>query len=340
MVVLFHLAGMEKEFGGGERLLPRLAGSGRAGVDLFFVVSGFIMVTVTAGAGRGLRSAGEFLYHRATRIYPVYWFYTAALIGLHTLIPAAFDPARWNSVSIPRSLLLLPQQGLPVLVVGWTMVHEIYFYLVFALFLFAPERSRLWLLGTWLTALAALPALFPEVAAAGAAPAFALITHPLTVEFIAGAAIGVLVRRGLFLPGRTVFAAGALLLLIFHAGLAPQDGAWPEGWSRVLIFGLPSALLLYGAVSMEFAGGRLLPRALGTIGDASYSIYLVQIFPLLALGRAWSWVRVPGLADNAVALMLTGCAIVAAGLLSYHLLERPSLALARGIRKRRVPREI
>jgi len=50
MVVLFHLAGMEKEFGGGERLLPRLAGSGRAGVDLFFVVSGFIMVTVTAGA--------------------------------------------------------------------------------------------------------------------------------------------------------------------------------------------------------------------------------------------------------------------------------------------------
>jgi peptidoglycan/LPS O-acetylase OafA/YrhL len=94
MVVLFHLAGMEKEFGGGERLLPRLAGSGRAGVDLFFVVSGFIMVTVTAGAGRGLRSAGDFLYHRATRIYPVYWFYTAVLIGLHALIPAAFDPAR------------------------------------------------------------------------------------------------------------------------------------------------------------------------------------------------------------------------------------------------------
>jgi peptidoglycan/LPS O-acetylase OafA/YrhL len=329
MVVLFHLAGMEKEFGGGELLLPRLAGSGRAGVDLFFVVSGFIMVTVTAGAGRGLRSAGDFLYHRATRIYPVYWFYTAVLIGLHALIPAAFDPARWNSVSIARSLLLLPQQGLPVLVVGWTMVHEIYFYLVFALFLLAPERGRPWLLGAWLAALVALPAMFPGFAAAKTAPAFELITHPLTVEFIAGAAIGVLVRRGLFVPGRTVFAAGALLLLVCHAGLAPQDGAWPEGWSRVLFFGVPAALLLYGAVSMEFAGGRLLPRALGTIGDASYSIYLVQIFPLLALGRAWSLVRVPGLADNAVALALTGCAIVAAGLLSYRMLERPSLAFAR-----------
>ena len=105
----------------------------------------------------------------------------------------------------------------------------------------------------------------------------------------------------------------------------------------MLLFGLPAALLLYGAACMEFAGGRLLPRALRTIGDASDSIYLVQIFPLLALGRAWSLVRAPGLADNAVALALTGCVFVAAGLLSYRLLERPSLAFARGIRKRMVP---
>ena len=70
-------------------------------------------------------------------------------------------------MSITRSLLLLPQQGLPVLVVGWTMVHEIYFYLVFALFLLAPERGRPWLLGAWLTALAALPVMFPKVAAGG-----------------------------------------------------------------------------------------------------------------------------------------------------------------------------
>ena len=332
MVVLFHLAGMEGEFGGGERLLPGLVGVGRAGVDLFFVISGFIMVAVTAGGRRGPKAAGEFLYHRATRIYPVYWLFTAVLIGLQVLMPQYGDPARWSTVSIPRSLLLLPQQGLPVLVVGWTMVHEIYFYLVFALFLLAPERLRGALLAAWLATVVALPALLPGLSPPAKAPVLALITHPLTAEFVAGAAIALFARRGVRVPGRSVIGAGVLLLLTGYAFLAPTSPgreAWPEGWTRVAVFGLPAALVLAGAVSLEFSSGGLLPRWLRSVGDASYSIYLVQIFPLLALGRLWSRVRAPGLADNAAAVALAGTAIIVAGFASHRLLERPSLAFAR-----------
>lgn len=337
MVAVFHLAGMEAQFGGGERLLPDLAGCGRAGVDLFFIISGFIMVATTAGGGRGPAAAGRFLHHRATRIYPAYWFYTLALIGLHFLLPRFADAARWATVNVARSLLLLPQAELPVLVVGWTMVHEVYFYLVFSLLLLTPEQSRGWLLGAWLAATAALAAVFPALAAAS--PVFAVATHPLTAEFIAGAAIALLVRRGLLVPGRAALAAGAILLLAGHALLAPAGPgltAWPEGWTRVAVYGLPSALLLAGAVSIEFTGGSLLPRWLRAVGDASYSIYLAQIFPLLALGWIWSWLRVPGPADNAAAVAVAGIAVVAAGLAGYHLVERPLLALTR---RRRAPED-
>jgi peptidoglycan/LPS O-acetylase OafA/YrhL len=329
LVMFVHLAGMEREFGGGERLLPALASAGRAGVDLFFVISGFVMVAVTSGAGRGPRAAAGFLYHRATRIYPAYWFYTGLLIGLHVLLPQYADPARWGTVSVARSLLLLPQKGTPILVVGWSMVHEIYFYLAFALFVLAPERRLGALLGCWLAAVVALPALLPGLPAS---PAAALLVNPLTVEFVAGAAIALLARRGALLPGRTALAAGAILLPCAYAALAPGGAAgqgWPEGWARVAVFGVPAVLMIAGAVSMEFSGGRLLPRPLQAIGDASYSIYLIQIFVVLALGRVWARVRLPGLADNAAAVALAAGAILAAGALSHRLLERPLLALAR-----------
>jgi peptidoglycan/LPS O-acetylase OafA/YrhL len=334
MVVMIHLAAMEVEFGGGERLLPPLLGFGWAGVDLFFVISGFIMVAVTAGAGRGPGVAAEFLYHRATRIYPVYWFYSAVLIGLHELVPRFANPARWAAVSIPRSLLLLPQVAAPVLAVGWTMVHEIYFYLVFALFLFAPERLRPTFLAVWLAAAVVMPAfLSPAVT-----PLAAVVTHPLTTEFVAGAAIALLARRGARVPGVAALVAGALLLVggyVLFAPAIPGSQAWPAGWSRVAVFGLPSTFLLAGAVSLEFSSRRLLPSWLRMVGDASYSIYLVQIFLVLGIGRLWSKVQAPGLADNLAAVTLAAAAIVSAGFLSHRLLERPSLAFARGLWKRR-----
>ena len=131
MVVITHLPTMETKHAG-DALLSQSVMLGISGVDLFFVISGFIMVYVTWQSQNSLRNAGEFLFARATRIYPIYWIVALALLAVGLVKPGlfSFDP---EQTSIVKSLALWPQDGFPMLKVAWTLIHEMYFYLVFAL---------------------------------------------------------------------------------------------------------------------------------------------------------------------------------------------------------------
>ena len=132
-VVFFHLLTIEQKYGGSKTILPDLLQFGMFGVDLFFVISGFVMVTVTRGKFQILKQASRFIYHRAARIYPTYWVYSILVLIVFLLQPSWVNNSQGNQANILASFLLFPSQTLPLVMVGWTLIHEIYFYLVFIL---------------------------------------------------------------------------------------------------------------------------------------------------------------------------------------------------------------
>ena len=181
-VVFFHLLMIERKYGGSKTILPEFFQFGMFGVDLFFVISGFVMFTVTRGRFQIPKHALRFLYHRVARIYPTYWVYSVLVLIVFLLKPTWVNNSQGNQVNILSSFLLLPSQTLPLVMVGWTLIHEMYFYLVFfIIFLLISERHLVYAIFIWGICVALL-----NLNAESSSPALAIISHPLTFEFLGG----------------------------------------------------------------------------------------------------------------------------------------------------------
>lgn len=336
LVLLSHLIRVEEKYSS-LPLLPDFLVGGISGVDVFFVISGFIMVMVTRGQFESLANIGRFLYHRVTRIYPVYWFYAALALGIFVINPSWINHGETGSIL--DSFLLIPQQepNIPLLAVSWTLSYELYFYVVFALLLAFPERYLAIGLALWGVVLITGSWIHPVD------PIIALMLSPLTVEFIAGAAIAKLVNRlslawAKAQPGKILSVVGAgfakksymvgSVLSICSMILANQFYTHtyhmqPNGVSRVILFGLPACIAVYGFVQAERLGS-LLPQWLVHIGNASYSIYLSHVLILSALGRLLFRPSF-GLIQNTSVLLILIAASIACGILSYQIIEKRML---------------
>ena len=284
LVVIYHIRAMEAlaiaNNGLTESpLLNGLVTNGYAGVDLFFVISGFIMVHVTTGVRAGVKSALDFLFARVTRIYPIWWIFAALMTAMFIVsnglgYSGGLEHASEGQPLTPymiKSFLLAPQPAHPVLGVGWTLVHEMYFYLVFTLFLLVPRRFWHWGLLVWGAAI--VSASFFGLTKPIAGDISALIFYPMTMEFIMGAAVGLAVSGGLAWRGGVVTLIGTLWLL---ASLTFQ-GAEDDNllmWGRVVWFGLPCTLLVYGFATLELTRRQawLLPAAIGALCAAIISL--------------------------------------------------------------------
>jgi exopolysaccharide production protein ExoZ len=267
------------------------AGYGAGGVDLFFVISGLIMANVSQG-----RTAGEFLRDRLWRIYPLWW--VAVLPWLF------FLPRGWPFVA--SSLTLWPIYGseyyVPVLKVGWTLSFELLFYLGMTLAIATRAAVPLALYALLLVA-----ALTTNSALAH------FLGNPMALEFLMGVAVARLPRRtalGLLIPlGLALLAMTAPTTGDVESTFGPQFAL-----SRALQWGIPAALILWGALSLEPLFEHRLFNLPVAIGDASYSVYLFH--PLVAYGLAFVW---------PVRLLLA----VAAGWAMHLLVERRIMAARR-----------
>lgn len=278
-VLAYHIRNSEVQMiaaaaGNEVPLVGGLFTNGYLGVDLFFVISGFIMVFVAGATPASPRAASEFLFARLTRIYPIWWFFAAVLT---VYMIAAYGFTGLSDAGVPaigrgipqveylvKSFLLLPQTDFPVLAVGWTLIHEVHFYMVFALILLAPPLIRPWLLAVWAGLVTAgalmgltapLPATFIELAA-----------HPMTLEFILGAGAAYLVTSGRRWRPALVTAA-AVFWLMFAACYHGAPETITLTWGRVLWFGLPCVLLVYGFASLDLDErlGVLVPPVIGAV---------------------------------------------------------------------------
>jgi exopolysaccharide production protein ExoZ len=320
LVVISHLTLVDAKYGGGT--MPPFLFYGIAGVDVFFVLSGFVMVAI---AGRDIRS-DQFLWRRAVRIYPTYWLVSLVVLGVSLVFPAIVNSSIQGPISIWRSFLLIPQETLPLLAVGWTLIHEMYFYLVFALLLFfripVPTGLVMW------SAFLVLCAAFVPPGHIAASPVLTVLLSPLTAEFMMGAVAGVLYRTGAV---RWALGAGSIGLLAIAAtivfvapALSLAKNIHLDSW-RVILFGAPAALIIYALAAWELRTSPHAPAILVALGDWSYATYLVHVLVLSALGRMIAVVSSPGIGTT---LLLAGFGLVAtnlAGGATFHLFERPLL---------------
>lgn len=328
MVLFAHVKGAEIDYGGQGTILPHFLYMGVVGVDLFFLISGFVMTHVALSGARGGAGAQRFIYNRAARIYPVYWAATLILMLLYAgkhLLFAEATPFP-NPVA---TFLLLPSDYYPLVPVGWTLVHEMYFYVVFALFVLwsAPKLPQF--LAGWAAVVIAALALGDFGANAWTKIAF----NPLTFEFIAGAAVALAIRRGV-----TRFAAPAVIagVAIFSIQtLFFADKLYPNVMGqfalRAAIFTPPFALILYGAAAIERTGGRLAPAWLRKTGDASYSLYLIHVPAFLVAGKLISIAVADTRTDNILLIAAFTASALAAGFVLHYLVERRLLDFTRKI---------
>ena len=286
------------------------------GVDIFFVISGFIMYVAARG-----EAVTEFLGKRVIRVAPLYWLCTFALVVVITrLTPAAL--AELDVSHLVQSLLFVPHYSPlhpkliePYLIPGWTLNFEMFFYALFAIGLYL--RRPLVFTSLAILVLFAAGRLLENDSAI-----FRTYTSPLLLEFICGVWIG-----ALFVHGRIWNRTGGLLPLGFLLLLTLPALELGDGMTMALRI-LSASLIIYGAVSF---GGRVPEsRPLKLIGDASYSIYLTHEVMFIKLSRnIWDGLPVTGW-PQFIGFMLTALALsTVVGILVYYLVEKPMTNMLR-----------
>ena len=328
MVIFVHLGPLAARAG-----LPAVdLEFGNAGVDIFFVISGFIMVYTT---GRKPVGPLRFLGDRLRRVAPLYWAVTLAVFAVALAAPCLLQGTRADPRHLLASLSFLPYARAdgsyrPVVFVGWTLNYEMAFYVVFALGLALRRRA----LGVGFSLLVLATAVIVGQVARPAAPVLMIYTQPMIGEFGLGMVLGLLWPR---LPrasspgGRAALLAGlglALAAMVFDAL------TWPSA-ERAIAFGLPAFVMAAAALLLERSGWSLKWRWIRKLGDASYAIYLTHFFVTQTAVQVVQRLDLRGPAAMACAAALAlGCA-AGAGLAVHALVEKPMDAVLRRVFGRR-----
>jgi exopolysaccharide production protein ExoZ len=298
--------------------------TGRLGVDVFFVISGFIITTI---AGDGRFNPGEFLIRRAFRIVPAYWAATLLITILAVAIPTQFRTTIPTIEGLVKSLLFIPSLDpkAPLLLLGWTLNFEVFFYLLFASLFFLGSKARtLVLLGIF----ASLVGIGQFVTGLGHVEA--IYTSPSLIGFSFGTILAQAYRHGLFarfckqLRWASI-AAPCTLLVAYY--VVDWGGAEEIAlWKHLLMSSTALSIVWFG-LNCEAASQVAYIKVFKYIGDISYSVYLFHIF---SVGAIWAAAR--RFFDVHQPLAYLGCATLvilvglASGVVCHHFIEKPFLA--------------
>lgn len=312
-VVLFHTFGHTARHSGKDSELADFFGSwGNCGVDVFFVISGFIMVFIQHNTPK---DPVEFIKDRATRIIPLYWSVSLFFVMLLIFMPSSFAHALFDWQHALTSFLFVSRISgfaFPVLDPGWTLEYEMFFYILFGLSLSIKKISSLITVPFVLLGCV----LFVDL-------------NVIVLEFAFGMFAGFLYIKGWLKKwGWPLFVSGCVSMLsslFVDIELA-----------RVLRFGVPAFFVTLGCCYLPQMNNKLLIL----IGSASYSIYIVHTLTLPMFFKVFKFTKIPA-ADVAADVLTVLCVLFSAcvGILVYLIYENPLAKLIKHHTARRHRRD-
>lgn len=293
------------------------------GVDIFFVISGFIMYRTSShlfGVPSGVRT---FVLKRLLRIVPLYWFFTTLMVftlfvlGDH-LRSTEFD--LWNVVS---SYFFIPSERpggriAPVLSLGWTLNYEMFFYAIFAAALVFRRR-----LGATLIVVAIVGLVVFGVLAQPTWTPLRFWASSIILEFAAGLLLAMILQKRASIP------VSAALVLTGAVLLHSQIFGFSDGQARIIGGGIPAIVLVAGVVTLPQAADRRVPSWMTLLGDSSYALYLGHRFVLRAATMALAGLPLATILGLLIYGALVTAVAMAASIVIYCWLERPVLAYGR-----------
>ncbi|WP_321811964.1 acyltransferase [Burkholderia sp. BCC1985] len=332
LVVLFHLGAqlaLDKIFG--VKWIGHIFEFGKAGVEFFFVLSGFIIITAHRRDLFNPRRFLPYIRKRVIRIYPTYWIVFAAVSLILATSPVLRE-AIPDGYTLARSILLIPQDpavvggtGAPVIIVAWSLQWEIAFYALIGCFI----------LGRIFAAIA-IALLLASVAACfnyecGFPASF--FSKQYIMLFALGAGIALLCGSKI----RTRYPA---LILVFGVmtflamGVANDFHLFVYGPTSSIAYGLASSVIIYGLVKLEDTGTPLgVHRWIQTLGDASYALYLLH-FPIISvLCKLAIKIGLTGTSGAVISYIPILASCVAASVVFHLWIEKPMMQYLSASRK-------
>jgi peptidoglycan/LPS O-acetylase OafA/YrhL len=286
---------------------------GQLGVDVFFVVSGFII----AYSARSCAKWSDFIRRRLFRVVPLYWAATLFLFVVAFFLPDFLNSTTANPWNLLKSLFFIPyvkENGYvqPVLFLGWTLNYEVFFYVVFALAMAAFKRPVI-----FVTIFFSFIVFYGYVfRPTSVIPWF--YTSGIILEFVAGLWIYEFYHLRDFRPVK----GAPILLVIGVAALVAQLGGG-IALPREVMYGIPSALAVFGAISWTVPR-TFFTRMAVALGDASYSMYILHSYIIYSFVKLFKYFI--GVTPVAMAFTVVSITVVAmiASLACCKYFERPS----------------
>jgi exopolysaccharide production protein ExoZ len=318
MVLIYHI-GNELDDHGLAQSGP-LFWTGSAGVDIFFVISGFIMVHSSVGAFAKPGAPGLFLARRAVRLVPLYWLVTTIFVAVEvrTAGGAGLPGQTWRWFAASYAFLFYPHgEGgdFPLYAQGWTLNFEMFFYSCFTAALLLRRPAAIWAMSAGLAALSVLGLV---IALPWPVDRWA---NTNIVEFVLGMALAEVHLRNFRLPLPAVVALAASGFIVFYLSVASVDAWLPY---RGFVWGPPALAVVAAAALYRPRREGLVRIALEKLGDASYSLYLVHY--AFFVGLAYVFERFAPIAKIPLPLYCTALFAGAIGLafIVYRFLEQPA----------------
>lgn len=329
-VTVYHLKDVMKADDPFRKEIDFFFASGPAGVSLFFVISGFIMVYITRHARTSVSDVLVFLRRRLIRIWPAYAIVTLAYCFLQsrmTISPEWPTELAKSLVFVPLGNFPAPFFGYAILNVGWSLNYEVYFYLIIALsMLFARARWLVFLLIVLVT-LVGIPAWFgsftfkADKTANLGIPYLNMITNPIIWNFVSGVVAGLIYnhaasrRRLSAWLGIPMVAPTMLTIALWQFLSGFLGGFGPFEW------GMGSAAIFFVFVFHYENKIQRFPAWLTRLGDISFSIYLLHVPVVVGLEFFFRRLGLPAFAEGIALFLLSLSLTCIAANLSYELLE-------------------
>ncbi|HDG7934345.1 acyltransferase [Klebsiella pneumoniae] len=312
MVVLYHSSGTMSVYDINFVDFTGVGHWGAYGVDIFFVISGFIMAMIDDNKKK---TPAQFAKDRIKRIVPLYWILTLSIVFLQLLLPSSFNTLTLSSEHVILSLLFISgyaDYNYPSLYVGWSLELEMLFYALFSLSLFIKnKRLRVFVVGGAIITLSSLS-----------------MINSIAIEFVLGVVVYYVTTK---IKEKIIFSwyifPVSIVIYVFAIWLLSVTSGAGGGKQTIVIGGASMLLVLVAVCCGDLAKKNIMTY----IGDASYSVYLVQVFTIpFALRLLHHFFSINGWAAIIIATIFT----LGAGVCCYELVECKTTGVLRKIKAR------